>query len=980
VAGPNAKQYLLQFDPRTLATLSIKALTTDQALVGLDLASSGGLAGLDSLGRLYNIDPLTATGGGAVNITGQKSANVGGLSLLKGGTDGKANAGPVSVSTQDGKTTDIGFGNLPGPITLPDGNDTIDGGCGTDIDVLNGDDGSLPSGVISVGGNDSMRGRDGDDILIGGLQGDTLLGEAGNDSLVGGSSASNRLEGGAGKDTLTGGSAADFLFGGDEDDSLSGGAGNDWIHGQAGNDTLQGQDGNDLLVGGAGNDSVNGDNGNDTLVVVNKSLTGPDYAATPEASGGGSYNGGTGTDKLVAVMEGFAGTVTMGLTDTGLSITGLAKENISAIEGALLVGSDQNDTLDAAAFTGNSALYGKGGNDTLSSGGNNDVLAGGAGKNTMGGAAMDDLYIIDSKSTGDSINEGSGGGNDTVDASAVSSAITAEISSTGTIAGSGSGGPGFEFSSNVERLVLGTGNDTVNLGAGLSSTMTVVGGAGSDTLSHSNWPATSGVKVNLSTGEATGLGAALEFDNAVGGKGNDTLVGTAGNNTLEGGEGNDSLSGGAGADSLLGQAGNDSLFGELGQDTLSGGAGSNRLEGGLDDDLYQLLKGLLSEVVKESPASGRDTLNFSGIAATEITYTLTTSDTLEVKIDSAAVQAESKGAIETVIGGAAQDRFVFNKGGGTVALLDGGASSGLLSEGNLLDYSAYVDPVVVQLPAGPTLAGTATATGGIKNISRVIGGSNDDRLSAGAGSAYLEGGAGADSLTGSSLNDSLVGGLGADTLVGGDGQDTAIYSGARSNYTVTWDATTKVYTVSSAAEGSDTVSQVEHFVFNGVSYSAISLIPGASGKLAVTASTWNGRSMKAVSLTSGAETDGSGFSLFDKPSVPLSLSPKLAVDASARSKVDLNDAIQILKSIVGLTTFNPYQNIAADFNNSNAVDLGDAIGVLKHIVGLSAPEPAWVFVDSKSSSPKVGEALSLGDADVQLVGILKGDVDGSWGA
>ncbi len=313
VAGPNAKQYLLQFDPRTLATLSIKALTTDQALVGLDLASSGGLAGLDSLGRLYNIDPLTATGGGAVNITGQKPANVGGLSLLKGGTDGKANAGPISVSTQDGKTTDIGFGNLPAPITLPDGNDTIDGGCGTDIDVLNGDDGSLPSGVISVGGNDSMRGRDGNDILIGGLQGDTLLGEAGNDSLVGGSSGSNRLDGGAGKDTLTGGSAADFLFGGDDDDSLSGGAGNDWIHGQAGNDTLQGQDGNDLLVGGAGNDSVNGDNGNDTLVVVNKSLSGPDYAATPETAGGGSYNGGSGTDKLVAVMEGFAGTVTMAL-------------------------------------------------------------------------------------------------------------------------------------------------------------------------------------------------------------------------------------------------------------------------------------------------------------------------------------------------------------------------------------------------------------------------------------------------------------------------------------------------------------------------------------------------------------------------------------------------------------------------------------------------------------------------------------------
>ena len=87
--------------------------------------------------------------------------------------------------------------------------------------------------------------------------------------------------------------------------------------------------------------------------------------------------------------------------------------------------------------------------------------------------------------------------------------------------------------------------------------------------------------------------------------------------------------------------------------------------------------------------------------------------------------------------------------------------------------------------------------------------------------------------------------------------------------------------------------------------------------------------MKAVSLTSGAETDGSGAALFDKPSTPLSLSPKLAVDATARSKIDLSDAIQILKSI--------------------------------------------------ASTPKM-DVLSLGDTDVELVGILKGDVDGSWGA
>ena len=70
--------------------------------------------------------------------------------------------------------------------------------------------------------------------------------------------------------------------------------------------------------------------------------------------------------------------------------------------------------------------------------------------------------------------------------------------------------------------------------------------------------------------------------------------------------------------------------------------------------------------------------------------------------------------------------------------------------------------------------------------------------------------------------------------------------------------------------------------------------------------------------------------------------PKLAVDAKASSKVDHKDAILIPKSIVGLCTFTPDQSIAADFNSSHAIDLGDT--------------------------------------DVQLVGILKGDLGGRWTA
>jgi hypothetical protein len=90
----------------------------------------------------------------------------------------------------------------------------------------------------------------------------------------------------------------------------------------------------------------------------------------------------------------------------------------------------------------------------------------------------------------------------------------------------------------------------------------------------------------------------------------------------------------------------------------------------------------------------------------------------------------------------------------------------------------------------------------------------------------------------------------------------------------------------------------------------------------------------------------------------------------------------------------PYQAIAADFDQNGAVELSDAIGVLKMVVGLNAPSPAWKYFDdekltlaysaSQSLSPKswtassaVTDASSVNEG-VKLVGVLTGDVDGSW--
>jgi methionine-rich copper-binding protein CopC len=127
---------------------------------------------------------------------------------------------------------------------------------------------------------------------------------------------------------------------------------------------------------------------------------------------------------------------------------------------------------------------------------------------------------------------------------------------------------------------------------------------------------------------------------------------------------------------------------------------------------------------------------------------------------------------------------------------------------------------------------------------------------------------------------------------------------------------------------------------------------------------------------------------------------KTPSETNKAGAVNLTDAISILKMIVGLSVnanaapLSPYQAIAADFDQNGSIDLTDAIGVLKMVVGLNAPAPTWkYFDDAKLASAynatqslnhkawSAGAAMdvsSTADSTVKLVGVLTGDVDGSW--
>lgn len=74
---------------------------------------------------------------------------------------------------------------------------------------------------------------------------------------------------GAGNDTVILGKTVPVpatIRGGEGEDVLVGGAGNDKLIGGPGNDELNGRGGNDLLIGGPGNDKLIGGPGDDTLI------------------------------------------------------------------------------------------------------------------------------------------------------------------------------------------------------------------------------------------------------------------------------------------------------------------------------------------------------------------------------------------------------------------------------------------------------------------------------------------------------------------------------------------------------------------------------------------------------------------------------------------------------------------------------------------------------------------------------------------
>jgi len=147
----------------------------------------------------------------------------------------------------------------------------------------------------------------------------------------------------------------------------------------------------------------------------------------------------------------------------------------------------------------------------------------------------------------------------------------------------------------------------------ITITVTVVDNGGSDTFDFRQ--GTSNQRIDLRAGTVSdvygdlgtiGIALGTVIENAVGGRGNDTVTGNEAGNRIDGNDGSDNLAGNGGRDSLFGGRGFDTLnggegddvllggttaddvrdvlFGGNGADNMDGGAGNDELNGGFGND------------------------------------------------------------------------------------------------------------------------------------------------------------------------------------------------------------------------------------------------------------------------------------------------------------------------------------------------------------------------------------------------------------
>lgn len=670
--------------------------------------------------------------------------------------------------------------------------DIIEGGDGADTLIVTGDIAAIASGVRLNGGLENssthkirvaalIDGAGGNDTIRGGDLGNDLLGGEGNDTLIGGKLDDWQF-GGAGNDKLFAGNVADpnatnvdtlinidggngdYLDGGEGDDALYGGTGSDWLNGGAGAD---------LLVGGAGGDILDGGLGDER---------GP--------NGEARIFGGAGSDQYV-FYYGAGDDVVVDEADESIGAHALRNQLLGINAGTIARNwAGQGDyTIDGSVV---------GGEDAISFGAGITMRDLVLRRSEVSGTPGDDLIIeltaLDTNGnrvpTGDSIT------------------IKQWFDDTRKV-------EWFRFANGEEirigdlsSFIIGTAANDVIIGTYGADFM--LGGDGDDKM----W----------------GLSG---DDFGYGGNGRDFISGDSNNDWIIGGDDDDHVLGGAGNDTVFGDAGADLVFGGGGSDLIAGGRGGDTVVGGAGDDIIRYQRGDGADIVFDdysnnwdlvwdggayvngyaldgqgrlvkngvvywedglwvglydwndaagtlkrhlgADANGRLTAD-AGEDALEFGFGIDIEDILVRRVGGDLVLAVSAGEHDGSSFDAIADRIVLKEwfAGGA-----GQVEQFVFLETGTHDVTSWSIGSTAATDGDDVIAGTSGIdwlSGGLGD-DVINGAEGDDILSGNQGGDTLKGGAGVDVLYGGAGDDVVEGGAGADKIFGGSGVDIASYAG-----------------------------------------------------------------------------------------------------------------------------------------------------------------------------------------------------------
>ncbi len=203
------------------------------------------------------------------------------------------------------------------------------------------------------------------------------------------------------------------------------------------------------------------------------------------------------------------------------------------------------------------------------------------------------------------------------------------------------------------------------------------------------------------------------------------------------------------------------------------------------------------------------------------------------------------------------------------------------------------------------------------------------------------------------------------------------------------------------------------FMLSGIGLTALSAGPVKLGTLTLTEPTnaqhfdltmtsgeLNGEALPAFGISSDSTITGIDgiYQHSDMANGMYELTTDKVAGAAECDAVKATDALAALKMAVGMnpntdgSAVSPYQFLAADINHDGKVKSTDALNILKMAVHLdTAPASEWIFVPESVGSesmtrthvdwPDDPVAVTFGiDQELDLIGIVKGDVDGSWAA